>query len=64
MQARRGLTPGSGRFQDMKATLTALFGGAAIAVMVAGALVFVIKYQNKPLVDNSIITEQNQKAQE
>ncbi len=47
-----------------KATLTALFGGAAIAVMVAGALVFVIKYQNKPLVDNSIITEQNQKAQD
>ena len=42
-----------------KAVLTALFGGAAIAATVAGILVYVIKNQNKPLVDDEYAYERN-----
>ena len=47
-----------------KAVLTALFGGAAIAATVAGILVYVIKNQNKPLVNDEYAYEHNTSVRE
>jgi hypothetical protein len=47
-----------------KAVLTALFGGAAVAATVAGILVYVIKNQNKPLVNDEYAYEHNTSVRE